>query len=98
EPRRLRTDFQEGRGTDSEGIETETRGGGRKAGRDDRQITTHDNDGRKWVRPGGWFMARATAEQQPQSATGTTLIVMVGLSIAFLLFMAFLNVVKTGNI
>jgi cytochrome c-type biogenesis protein CcsB len=43
-------------------------------------------------------MARATVEQQQQSATGTTLIVMVGLSIAFLLFMAFLNVVKTGNI
>jgi cytochrome c-type biogenesis protein CcsB len=41
-------------------------------------------------------MARARAEQQPQ--TGTTLIVLVGLSIAFLLFMAFLNVVKTGNI
>ncbi|HLZ42782.1 MAG TPA: cytochrome c biogenesis protein CcsA [Candidatus Sulfotelmatobacter sp.] len=43
-------------------------------------------------------MARATVQQQPQTATGTTLIVMVGLSIAFLLFMAFLNVVKTGNI
>ena len=41
-------------------------------------------------------MARARAEQQP--ATGMTLIVMVGLSIAFLLFMAFLNVVKSGNI
>ncbi|MGO9087882.1 MAG: cytochrome c biogenesis protein CcsA [Terriglobales bacterium] len=41
-------------------------------------------------------MAQARAEQQP--ATGTTLIVLVGLSIAFLLFMAFLNVVKTGNI
>jgi len=41
-------------------------------------------------------MARAQAEQQP--ATGTTLIVMVGLSIAFLLFMAFLNVVKSGNL
>jgi cytochrome c-type biogenesis protein CcsB len=41
-------------------------------------------------------MARARAEQQP--ATGTTLIVLVGLSIAFLLFMAFLNVVKSGNI
>jgi len=41
-------------------------------------------------------MARANAEQHP--ATGTTLIVMVGLSIAFLLFMAFLNVVKSGNI
>jgi cytochrome c-type biogenesis protein CcsB len=41
-------------------------------------------------------MARAKAEQHP--ATGTTLIVMVGLSIAFLLFMAFLNVVKTGSV
>jgi cytochrome c-type biogenesis protein CcsB len=41
-------------------------------------------------------MARARAEQQP--ATGTTLIVMVGLGIAFLLFMAFLNVVKSGNL
>jgi ABC-type transport system involved in cytochrome c biogenesis permease subunit len=40
-------------------------------------------------------MARARAEQQP--ATGATLIVLVGLSIAFLLFMAFLNVVKSGN-
>ena len=41
-------------------------------------------------------MARARAEQHP--ATGTTLVVMVGLSIAFLLFIAFLNVVKSGNI
>ena len=41
-------------------------------------------------------MAQARTEQQP--ATGTTLIVLVGLSIAFLLFMAFLNVVKSGNI
>src|SRR5262244_2327581 len=41
-------------------------------------------------------MGRARAEQQP--ATGTTLIVLVGLSIAFLLFMAFLNVVKSGNL
>jgi cytochrome c-type biogenesis protein CcsB len=42
-------------------------------------------------------MARARVEQQP-AATGTTLIVMVGLGIAFLLFMAFLNVGKTGNL
>jgi cytochrome c-type biogenesis protein CcsB len=42
-------------------------------------------------------MARARVEQQP-AATGTTLIVMVGLGIAFLLFMAFLNVVKGGNL
>ena len=41
-------------------------------------------------------MARARAEQQP--ASGTLLIVLVGLSIAFLLFMAFLNVVKSGNL
>jgi cytochrome c-type biogenesis protein CcsB len=42
-------------------------------------------------------MARARVEQQP-AATGTTLIVMVGLGIAFLLFMPFLNVVKSGNL
>ena len=42
-------------------------------------------------------MARANAEQQ-QPTTGMTLIVMVGLAIAFLLFMAFLNVVKSGNL
>ena len=42
-------------------------------------------------------MARAKVEQQP-AATGTALVVMVGLSIAFLLFMAFLNVVKSGNL
>lgn len=42
-------------------------------------------------------MARAKVEQQP-AATGATLVVMVGLSIAFLLFMAFLNVVKSGNL
>ena len=41
-------------------------------------------------------MSRARAEQQP--APGTTLVVLVGLSIAFLLFMAFLNVAKSGNI
>jgi cytochrome c-type biogenesis protein CcsB len=42
-------------------------------------------------------MSRARAEQQP-AATGTTLLVLVGLGIVFLLFMAFLNVVKTGNL
>lgn len=42
-------------------------------------------------------MATAKAEQQ-QPASGMTLIVMVGLAIAFLLFMAFLNVVKSGNL
>src|SRR6266481_5205515 len=43
-------------------------------------------------------MARARVEQQQPAATGTTLIVMVGLGIACLLFMAFLNVVKSGNL
>lgn len=43
-------------------------------------------------------MARARAEQQQPAATGTTLLVMVGLGVAFLLFMAFLNVVRTGNL
>jgi cytochrome c-type biogenesis protein CcsB len=42
-------------------------------------------------------MARARAEQPP-AATGTTLLVLVGLSIAFLLFLAFLNVVKSGEL
>jgi len=41
-------------------------------------------------------MARARVEQHP--ATGMTLVVMVGLSISFLLFIAFLNVVKSGDI
>jgi cytochrome c-type biogenesis protein CcsB len=41
-------------------------------------------------------MARARVEQHP--ATGMTLVVMVGLSIAFLLFIAFLNVFKSGDI
>jgi cytochrome c-type biogenesis protein CcsB len=44
-------------------------------------------------------MTRAKAEQQQQPVTtGTTLIVLVGLAIAFLLFMAFLNVVKSGSV
>jgi cytochrome c-type biogenesis protein CcsB len=42
-------------------------------------------------------MARARTETQP-AATGTTLVVLVGLGVAFLLFMAFLNVVKSGNL
>lgn len=42
-------------------------------------------------------MARERVEQQP-AATGSTLIVLVGLGIAFLLFMAFLNVVKSGSL
>jgi len=41
-------------------------------------------------------MARAKVEEQ--QTTGMTLIVAVGLAIAFLLFMAFLNVVKSGNL
>jgi len=41
-------------------------------------------------------MGRAKAEQQ--QTTGITLIVLVGMSIAFLLVMALLNVAKTGNI
>ncbi|MFI5104658.1 MAG: cytochrome c biogenesis protein CcsA [Terriglobales bacterium] len=41
-------------------------------------------------------MARVKAEQRPN--TGRTLIVLVGLGIAFLLLMAFLNVVKGGNL
>jgi cytochrome c-type biogenesis protein CcsB len=43
------------------------------------------------------IMARARVEQQP-ATTGNTVIVMVGLGITFLLFMAFLNVVKSGNL
>lgn len=42
-------------------------------------------------------MARAKAEQQPVAA-GTSLIVGVGLAVAFLLFIAFLNVVKSGSL
>ena len=42
-------------------------------------------------------MARAKAEQQP-ATTGMTLVVLVGLGVLFLLFMAFLNVVKSGNL
>ncbi len=42
-------------------------------------------------------MARARVEPQP-AATGSTLVVMVGLGVAFLLFMAFLNVVKSGSL
>src|SRR5499425_1493582 len=41
-------------------------------------------------------MARARAEQQ--QASDNTLIVLVGLGVTFLLFMAFLNVVKSGNL
>jgi cytochrome c-type biogenesis protein CcsB len=41
-------------------------------------------------------MERAKVEQHP--ASGTTMVVLVGLGIAFLLFIAFLNVVKSENI
>ncbi len=43
-------------------------------------------------------MTETKAEQQKPAASGATLIVGVGLAIAFLLFMAFLNVVKSGNL
>ena len=43
-------------------------------------------------------MARARVAQQQPAATGKTLIVMVGLGITFLLFIAFLNVVNSGNV
>src|SRR3974390_378150 len=39
-----------------------------------------------------------TRVEHPPVATGATLITMVGLGVAFLLFIAFLNVVKTGNL
>jgi len=42
--------------------------------------------------------ARVETRVEQQPARGTTLIVLVGLSIAFLLFMAFLNVVKSGSL
>jgi cytochrome c-type biogenesis protein CcsB len=43
-------------------------------------------------------MSRERVEQQPAATTGMTLVVMVGLGVAFLLFMAFLNVVKSGSL
>ena len=43
-------------------------------------------------------MARTARIERQPAATGTTLVVMVGLGVAFLLFMAFLNVVKSGNL
>src|SRR5580692_4377238 len=43
-------------------------------------------------------MARVARVEQQPVATGTTLVVMVGLGVAFLLFMAFLTVVKTANL
>jgi cytochrome c-type biogenesis protein CcsB len=42
-------------------------------------------------------MSRARAEQHP-AAAGATLVVMVGLGVAFLLFIAFLNVIKSGAV
>ena len=41
---------------------------------------------------------RAHERNSNRRSTGTTLVVLVGLGIAFLLFMAFLNVVKSGNL
>jgi ABC-type transport system involved in cytochrome c biogenesis permease subunit len=43
-------------------------------------------------------MSHVKAEPAKPAASGATLIVGVGLAIAFLLFMAFLNVVKSGNV
>ena len=43
-------------------------------------------------------MARVAKIEEQPAATGTTLVVMVGLGVTFLLFMAFLNVVKNGNL
>jgi cytochrome c-type biogenesis protein CcsB len=43
-------------------------------------------------------MARVARVEPQPTVTGSTLVVMVGLGIAFLLFMAFLNVVKSGNL
>ena len=44
-------------------------------------------------------MARiAKAELRSAPSHGATLVVAVGLGVAFLLFMAFLNVVKNGNL
>src|SRR5215472_15247479 len=42
-------------------------------------------------------MAHTKVEQHPATA-GRTLVVMVGLGVAFLLFIAFLNVVRSGNL
>ncbi|MGA2415714.1 MAG: cytochrome c biogenesis protein CcsA [Candidatus Sulfotelmatobacter sp.] len=43
-------------------------------------------------------MARVARAEAHPVATGTGLVVLVGLGVAFLLFMAFLNVVKSGNL
>ncbi len=42
--------------------------------------------------------SRARVEHQPVAAAGNGLVVAVGLGVAFLLFMAFLNVAKSGNL
>ena len=42
-------------------------------------------------------MARVAKVEQQPAPTGATLVVAVGLGVAFLLFMAFLNVVKNGT-
>jgi ABC-type transport system involved in cytochrome c biogenesis permease subunit len=43
-------------------------------------------------------MSRTATLERQSTGTGSTLVVMVGLSVAFLLFIAFLNVVKSGNL
>jgi len=43
-------------------------------------------------------MSRERVEQHPGTAAGNSLLVAVGLGVAFLLFMAFLNVVKSGQL
>src|ERR1700723_688338 len=43
-------------------------------------------------------MARVAKVEQQPAPTGATLVVAVGLGVAFLLFMAVLNVVKSGNL
>jgi cytochrome c-type biogenesis protein CcsB len=44
------------------------------------------------------IMSRTHVEQHPATASGSTLIVAVSLGIAFLLLIAFLNVIKTGSL
>ena len=42
--------------------------------------------------------SRARVEHQPVAAAGNGLVVAVGLGVAFLLFMAFLNMAKSGSL
>src|ERR1700733_14043761 len=94
QPRRLRNQVQETSGTNSERIETGNHGCGKASRLGPRRINRRTIDSSTKGKEAR--MARARVEQHP--ATGTTLVVMVGLSIAFLLFIAFLNVVKTGSV